>query len=411
MLELLRKLENILSDRNFFESNCTLSTQKSEGATGLTPRMTPRAKEPLLDQAGFLRLLHTAGIVGQVGGMVDDQYALDVYLKTYMRTGSRGLGTQPCIPFEVYQYCLWQIGAHSAKMDMKHLIAEPGLIDSNCLPTLIALEIGESRGKPTVDALEATRLELEQEISGGSGGWVSPHKMSITRARTATVPNSKVAVPGPGMYVKHLFSPFPNESIFPGAPKSSGGVRGWTWGSAEQRQFMKVTLQEIGLGPGPAAYGDNDLGMRRQQIGYGTGQLPGSARHAQFGTAERELSVAHATIAGMKGGLTCELLNGVPQARKPMLRKGDRKYVKDVVPTPQQLKEARNFLEYMFKQENLRKQAPPDMCRLVSLELCFCTAAGLLYCFILLLLESLIAEILRNKKPFSRVLCRLSLIF
>jgi hypothetical protein len=62
-----------------------------------------------------------------------------------------------------------------------------------------------------------------------------------------------------------------------------------------------------------------------------------------------------------------------------MLRKGDRKFsfsdVSDVLPTQQQLKEARHFLECMFQAEALRKQAPPpSLVRTVSTYLFDCSA-------------------------------------
>ena len=362
VLELLHKIENILDDRTLFHSNC--APAHSDGESARNRSTQAGAQVPRIDQPGFLRVLRKCAIVGTLGGMVDEQYALDVFLKHYMRAGSHSIGAQPHISYDVYQHCLWQIGSHAANMDMQHLIPDADLLEVMSPPG--------SRGSTAHAAVEtprateptrtrATRL-IGEDLS--TIAWNSPRKMNVTRARTATIPSAKVAVPGPGMYLKHLFSPFPNASIFPGAHKSSGGTKGWTWGSAEQRQFMKNTLHELGVSPGPAAYGNNDLVMHRAQIGSGTGRLPVAARHAQFGTAERALSVAHATVAGMKGGVTCELLNGVPQIRKPMLRKGSRKYtfsdVGDVVPTDSQLQEARHFLEYMFQQELLRQKAPPS---------------------------------------------------
>ena len=374
VLELLHKIENILDDRSFFDSMCAAS--RKGGVDSLSPQASPRsdAAAPRLDaidKHGFLRLLRSADIVGEHGGMVDEQYAMDVFMQGYKSTGARAGGTQgrtlaavPRIGFDVYQHVLWQIGSHAAKMDMKALIPEADVLDLMGADDGAHGE-GDAHERVAPGSPKATRFEVERQASGSTTGarWVSPRRLNETRRRTPAVPNSKVAVPGPGMYMKHLFSPFPNQSIFPGGHSSRGGTKGWTWGTAEQRQFVKNTLQEIGQSPGPAAYGDNALGMQRAQIGYGKGQLPGAAKHAILGTAERELSVAHATVAGMEGGITCELLNGVPQIRRPMLRKGDRRFafsdVSDVLPTQQQLAEARRFLEYMFQQENVRKQAPP----------------------------------------------------
>ena len=368
VLELLHKIENILDDRNLFQSHCAKTGDDDVRPALVTPRsaasMTPRASETLLDRAGFLRLLRSADIVGESGGMVDEQFAMNLFLRYYMKAGHKGMGTQPRISFDAYQLCLFHIGSHAADMDNKSLIP-----DKNFLEVISP----DSSPVPESDT-RAARFDVAEIQLSAPAGWSSPRKLNETRARTASGPCSRLAVPGPGMYVQHLFTPFPNKSIFPGGNRSAGGVRGWTWGTAQQRNFMKDTLQEIGLSPGPAAYGDNNLGMNRAQLAYGKGQLPGGATHAQFGTAERQVSVSHKTVAGMKGGVTCELLNGVPQVRKPMLRKGDRKFsfsdVRDVVPTKQQLKEARHFLEYMFQQERLREKEPPsNLIRTVSFVL------------------------------------------
>jgi hypothetical protein len=380
VLELLHKIENILDDRNFFDHMCAASHKGNvDLPSPRTPGGVPAPRVAEIEKHGFLRLLRSADIVGVRGGMVDEQYAVDVFMQVGKSKGARAVGTQPRIGFEVYQRVLWQIGSHAAKMDMKALIPEPEVLD------LMSTDGGAHGDSGTHGAAprspKATRFWGEAEDSGATSGarWMSPRRLNETHGRTPALPNSKVAVPGPGMYMKHLFSPFPNQSIFPGCNSSRGGAKGWTWGTSEQHQFMKDTLQEIGLSPGPAAYGDNALGMHRAQLGYGTGQLPGAATHALLGTAERELSVAHATVAGMEGGITCELLNGVPQIRKPMLRKGDRKFsfsdVSDVLPTQQQLKEARHFLECMFQAEALRKQAPPpSLVRTVSTYLFDCSA-------------------------------------
>ena len=113
--------------------------------------------------------------------------------------------------------------------------------------------------------------------------------------------------------------------------------------------------------------------MNRAHIAYGNGQLPGAATHALFGTAERKVIVAHKPVGGLHGGVTGELLNGLPQVRKPMLRKGDRKFsfsdVSDVIPTKKQLKEARHFLDYTFQQERLREKPPPsELVRTVNIQ-------------------------------------------
>jgi len=368
VLELLHKIENILDDRNLFQSHCAKMGGGGVETACVTPRsagMTPRVLDDQLDRAGFLRLLRSADIVGDLGGMVDDQFALNIFLKFYLMAGHKGTGAQPRISFDLFQLCLFQIGSHAADMDSKSLIPEREMLE--------VISPAMSGPSARQSSARTTRVEITEESSAGAG-WSSPRKMNETRARSAAVPNSKVAVPGPGMYVKHLFTPFPNKSIFPGGMKSAGGVRGWTWGASQQRNFIKDSLQEIGQSPGPAAYGDNNLGMNRPQIAYGTGRLPGAATHALFGTAERQVSVAHKRVAGFHCGVTGELLNGVPQVRKPMLRKGDRKFsfsdVSDVVPTKQQLKEARNFLDYTFQQERLREKPPPsELVRTVNILL------------------------------------------
>jgi hypothetical protein len=355
VLELLQKIENILWDRDLFDNNCLMPNQNGDHHMPGSP-----TQEPHIGHSAFLKLLRKADIVGKVGGMVDEQHALDVYLKLYHSRGSRNARTLPRIPFHVFQQCLWKIGRHSAMVDV---IPDTELLDPASSPQVH--EASQKEIRFDIRSLADPRKSLEPS------NWKSPREINATRPRSAAIPNGKVAVPGPDVYVKHLFAPFPNESIFPGATSSKGGTKGWTFrgppacNSTGGHQFMQDTLQEIGcagLSPGPASYGDNNCGMTRAQLGYGTGRLPANAKHAQFGTAERELAVSHVTVSTMRGGITCELLQGKPQLKRPMLRKGDSKMKNlDVsTPTQQQLKESRKVLELMFQLDFVRMQPPPS---------------------------------------------------
>ena len=282
---------------------------------------------------------------------MDEQFAMDVYLGHYMKYSHHAICTKPRISFDVYQQCLWLLGSHAAQMDIKELIPEPDLLDSRSLDSI------EPQSTSGQTSKRAKSLRFEDARS--SSGWKSPMVLQSTRPRTT---NSKASVPGPGMYMTHIFAPFPNKSIFPGGSVSCGGTKGWSWGTSHLQNFSKDTLQQTKQSPGPAAHGDNGLGMRRPQIGCGTGQLPGSAVHAHFGAAGRRFSVAHCN-----GEISCELLSGAlaTQKERAVLRKGDGKLklnlsgAMEALPCQEQLAEARRVLDDLLRQESLRLQAPP----------------------------------------------------
>ena len=382
---LLSKLEKILNDRSLFASHCTWGGaigspppeapwyQASSGCpearrppTGRMP-MTPRTAGGRLDEAGFLKLLRTAGITGSCAGMVDERFAIHQYLKGYSRTGPHGGGVKARIHFDTFREILWAIGSHAARVDMADVARDHESHRNVSMHATLAQEHDDHTASISCRP-KTTRFEAESERPGHSSDGM------LRRPRTSSLADEKENSLG--------------KSIFPGCKPSVGGMRGFGMGAGPQRNFMKDTLQQIGGWghPGPAAYGDHKVGMRRPHLGHGKGQVPGHAKHAHFGTAEQRFAVVHTTAAGMHSGIAAELLSNEMQVRDgSMLRKDDKRLKLNLsglgdmsgLPSDGQLRQARLFIEYMLRKEQLRQQPPPaDLVRTATGESFVSTPRG-----------------------------------